>query len=388
MTTRVAARVAALPAWSVPVAAWAVSRLLVLALVLAAAALFGLPTRGVDPAVPHTLAFLGGWDTTWYLDVARDGYDTATSPVGDVQTDLAFFPLLPGIMALALRAGLNPFLVAVVVSHLALLLALVAFHSLTRERLGERRATAATWAIALFPPALATSLAYTEGLALALAVGAALLASRRAYPLAGLACAAATLARPTGAVVVLLVALIALRDPRTGRWGRLAVATLPAVVALGAFLAWMQVARGSWTLPFDAQEAWDRGGLVTGLVTQLPNDLAAAWGYVTDLHLTAAWTAVVRDLGFGMLCAVLLVKLWRSEGGLRSPWVVYSLMVLALPLSSGSIASLGRFGVLAFPLAWPAADWLLADRRRVPWAVAAAVLLTVLLVAQLEMRSP
>jgi hypothetical protein len=97
---------------------------------------------------------------------------------------------------------------------------------------------------------------------------------------------------------------------------------------------------------------------------------------------------VVRDLGFGMLCVVLLVKLWRSEGGLRSPWVVYSLMVLALPLSSGSIASLGRFGVLAFPLAWPAGDWLLADRRRVPWAAAAAVLLTVLLVAQLEMRSP
>jgi len=97
---------------------------------------------------------------------------------------------------------------------------------------------------------------------------------------------------------------------------------------------------------------------------------------------------VARDLAFGALGAVLLVRLWRSEGGLRSPWVVYSLAVLALPLSSGSIVSLGRFAVLAFPLAWPAADWLLADRRRVPWAAAAAVLLTALLVAQLEMRSP
>ena len=247
MTTRVAARVAALPAWSVPVAAWAVSRLLVLVFALAAAGLFGVPTRGVDPAVPDALAFLGGWDTTWYLDIARNGYDHAAFIAGEVQTDLAFFPLLPGIMALALEAGLNPFLVAMALSHLALLVALVAFHALTRERLGQRRATVATWALALFPPAVATSLAYTEGLALALAVGAALLAVRGAYLTAGLACAAATLARPTGVVAVVLVALIALRDPRVGRLRRLGAVVLPAAVALGGFLVWMQAARGSWS---------------------------------------------------------------------------------------------------------------------------------------------
>ena len=386
MTTRVAARVAALPVWSVPVAAWVVSRILVFVAMLAAGALFGVPTRGVDPSVPDALAFFGGWDTTWYLELARDGYRTDTSQVGVAQTEYAFFPLLPGMMALA--SGMNPFIVAVLVSHLALLGALVAFHAVTRERMGERRAAAATWALALFPMMFVASLAYTEGLVLLLVVAAALAATRRLYLPAGLMCAVAAVARPTGAVAVVLVALIAAQDPRPGRGRRLAVAVLPAVLALGAFLTWMQVARGSWTLPFDAQAAWDRGNLFTGLVTQLPDDLAAAWGYVVDLHFTAAWTATIRDLGFGVLYAVLLVRLWRTEGGLRSPWVAYSVAVLALPILSGSSASLARFGVLAFPLAWPAADWLLAHRRRTAWLVGGAVVLTLLLVAQLEMRSP
>lgn len=383
-----AARVASLPLWSTPVAAWVVSRLLVLVPALAAAALFGVPTRGVDGAVPHALAFLGGWDTTWYLDVAHDGYPADVSQVGTHQTEFAFFPLLPGVMALASALGLNPFLIAVLVSHAAFLVALVAFHALTRERMGVGRAAIATWALALFPPTFVASLAYTEGVVLMLVAVAAWAATRRSYALAGLACAAAAVARPTGAVAVVLVALIAARDPHEGRWRRLAAAVLPAVIALGGFLAWMQVARGSWTLPFDAQAAWDRGNLLTGLVTQLPDDLAAAWGYVTELHVTAAWTAVLRDLTFGALYALLLVRLWRSEGGLRSPWVAYSLAALALPLLSGSTASLARFGVLAFPLAWPAVDWLCADRRRIPRAVIAAVVLTVLLVGQLEMRSP
>lgn len=388
MTTRVAARVASLPLWSVPVAAWVVSRLLVFVLALAASVLFGVPTRGVDGSVPASFGFLGGWDTTWYLDVARDGYSTDVAQVGSHQTEFAFFPLLPGVMALASAVGLNPFLAAVVISHAAFLVALVAFHALACERMDERRAAVATWALALFPMAFVASLAYTEGLVLMLVAGAAWAATRRSYALAGLACAAAAVARPTGAVAVVLVALVAARDPRGGRGRRLATVVLPAVLALGGFLAWMQVARGSWTLPFDAQAAWDRGNVLTGLVTQLPEDLAAAWGYVIAWDVTAAWTAVARDLAFGALYTVLLVRLWRSEGGLGSPWVVYSLAVLALPLSSGSIASLARFGVLAFPLAWPAADWLCADRRRIPRAVIAAVLLTVLLIGQLEMRSP
>ncbi len=374
--------------WRLPLVAWGASRALVLVAGVIGSLILGDPTRGVDPAVPDALALLGGWDTTWYLDVARGGYERDLGQVGDVFTNLAFFPLLPGIMALLLSLGLNPFLGALVVSNVAFLGALAGLHALTASRAGEAAAARATWTLAFLPPALYASLAYTEGIALACAVGAALAAWKGRYGLAGLAAAAGVLARPTGILVALLVGMLALRDPGPGRARRAALGVLPSVAALAAFLAWMAVARGSALLPFEAQRAWDRGQLGIGLVTAAPDEIAAAWDLVSSATVTAAWTATARDLAFLALYAWLLVRLWRAEGGLRSPWVAYSAAVLVVPLSSGTITSMARFGLLAFPLVWPLADWIGADRRRALRALAVAVALILLLVAQLEMRSP
>jgi len=383
------------PGWGVPVAAWAASRALVLALALIGSFVFGIPTRGVEPQVPDALALLGGWDTTWYLDIALRGYDHDLGQVGEVYTNLAFFPLLPGVMAAGVELGLNPFAVGVVASNLGFLGALLALHALARPRLGERGAALATWAVALAPPAITVSLAYTEGLALALAAAAALAAVRGRFALAGLAAAGAALARPPGILVALLVGLLALWDPSSRRYGldrarlgRAAIAVLPSVAALAGFLVWMWAARGSPTLPFAAQGAWDRGSPVIGLFTAAPSEISAGWGHLVNGRVGASWTAVARDVAFGALYIALLVRLWRGEGGLRSPWVAYSAAALALPLSSGSVDSVARFGLMAFPLAWPAAEWLEASPRRRTWAAVAALAGIVLLVAQLRIRAP
>ena len=376
--------------WRVPLVAWAASRLLILVAALAASAAFGVPTRGVDPAVPGAIDQIGGWDTTWYLDVARNGYAHDVGQVGEVFTNLAFFPLMPALMALFLAIGVNPFIGALVVSNLAFLGALAGLHRLTASRAGEEAAGRAVWVLALAPPALYCSLAYTEGIAVLCAVAAAYCAVRGRFALAGVIAAAAALTRPTGVLVALLVGLLALYAPgeRRARLGRAALGVLPSVVAVAAFLGWMAVARGSAFLPLEAQRAWDRGQLGIGLVTAAPNEIVAGWRLVTEWHLTAAWHAAARDVAFTAAYIGLLARLWRAEGGLRSPWVVYCLAVLAVPLSSGTITSMARFGLLAFPLAWPAADWLAEDRRRAPWAAGAAVVVTLLLVAQLTMRSP
>jgi hypothetical protein len=369
-------------AWwrSASFSAWAGSRALVLVVGVACSLAFGLPTRGVDAAVPDALAQLGGWDTTWYLDIARDGYERDLGQVGAVFTNLAFFPLIPVLMASLLAIGLNPFIGTLVISNLAFLGALVGLGALTERRLGPAAANRAVWTLALLPPTVYCSMAYTEGLALACAVLAALLAVRGRFALAGLVVAVAALTRPTGVIVALLVGMIALQDPAPGRWRRAAAAVLPAVAAVVAFLAWMAVARGSATLPFEAQRA--------GLVTAAPDEIRAGWRLVSEGTFTAAWHATARDLAFLAGYLWLLARLWRAEGGLRSPWVAYSAAVLAVPLSSGTITSMARFGLMAFPLVWPLADWIEADPRRRPWAIAAAVALIVLLIAQLTMRSP
>jgi hypothetical protein len=374
--------------WRPPVVAWAATRLLVLVAGLVASAALGVPTRGTDPSVPRAVSLLGGWDTTWYLDIARHGYQHDVSQVGTAFTNLAFFPLLPGVMALALAVGLNPFITALCLSNLVFLGALTAVHGLTAHRFGAAAATRATWALALLPPATYAFLAYTEGLTLALGAAAALAAIRRRWALAGAAAALAALARPPGTLVALLLVLLAWRDPAPRRARRIALAAAPTAVAVAAFLGWMQVARGSWDLPFRAQRAWDRGQIVTGLVTDGPSEIEAGIHRLIHLQVSAAWTSTVRDLAAVLVFGWLLVRLWRREGGLRSPWVAYSLAVLALPLSTGTIASFARFGVVAFPLMWPLGDWLGDDRRRWTAYTVLAVAITCLLVAQLSMRSP
>jgi len=349
---------------------------------------FGVPTRGVDPAVPGWLDQIGGWDTTWYLDVARNGYAHDMGQVGEVFTNLAFFPLIPALMAVLLAVGVNPFIGTLVVSNLAFLAALWGLHALTGRTMGPEAATRATWTLALLPPTVYCSMAYTEGVALACAVLAALLAVRGRFALAGLVAGVAALTRPTGAIVALLVGMLALQHPGPGRWRRAALAVAPSVAAVVAFLAWMAAARGSAMLPFEAQRAWDRGQLGIGLITAAPEEIRAGWDLVREGTFTAAWHATARDLAFLVGYLWLLARLWRSEGGLRSPWVAYSAAVLAVPLSSGTITSMARFGLMAFPLVWPLADAIGDDPRRRRWAVVAAVVLIGLLIAQLTMRSP
>jgi hypothetical protein len=372
--------------------AWVLSRAIVLLAALVTSLLAGAPALGADPSAPDALAVLGGWDAVWYLDVARDGYAHDVGQVGREYTDLAFFPLLPGVMALGDELGLNPFAVGVVVSSLALLAALAAARALTRARIGPREADRTVWILALAPPALVASMPYTEGLVLALAAGGALAAVRGRWALAGVAAAGAALARPPGLLVALLVALLALagptgsrRGPGPGRAARLALAVVPSLVALGAYLAWLQVNRGSWTLPFAAQEAWEGAPLV-GFLDGVHNDVTRHWLPLLRGEPSYGLTASVRDLAFGLLYAALLALLWRDEGGLRSPWVLYSLAALLVPFTTFGTASLARYGLMAFPLAWPLARRLRGRHARA-WAVAACVL-TVLMVAQLEIRSP
>jgi hypothetical protein len=392
----------------VPLAAWLVTRVLITGLAVIASIVLGRPEFALDPSVPESFSLLGSWDTTWYLDIAHRGYAFDVGQVGQVFTNVAFFPLLPMIMWAAISLGLNPFWVSLVVGNGMFLVALVSLFAITKARFGHVMAVRSTWVLALAPPAIAASMAYTEGIALGLAIGAAYLAWRQRFVWAGFVAAFAVLIRPTGVIVLVPVLMLAWAAGSEGRWRRLITTAIPTAVIGVSYLTVMQVRQGGWDLPLKAQAAWGRGQLGVGLLSLLPDKLGKAVGGVfggemlgsRDLlgkqtlsqlsGLTAGdWSAVVRDLLFGILYAVLLSALWRKEGGLKSPWVLYSFLMLIVPLSSGTVTSLARLGLMAWPLAWPMADWLgrgTPSRRR--WAIIAALVAIMLMVAQLSGQSP
>jgi hypothetical protein len=404
-------RLTSLPWWAwlgVPLVAWLASRLFVIGMGVISSLTFGRAEIGLDQSVPSALGLFGSWDTTWYLDIARRGYAFDVGQVGEVFTNVAFFPLVPLVMWAALTIGLNPFWVTLVLGNGMFLVALVAVFNLTRGRFGHVMAVRATWVVALAPPAVAASMAYTEGFALGLAALAGYLAWKGHFGWAGMVAAIDVLTRPTGALAVVPVVMLAWYAGSDGRRIRLVKAALPAVVVMLAFLGYMQFRQGAWSLPLQAQAAWGRGQLGVGLLSLLPADLGRALGGLfggdligsrdllgkeTLAELTGLsvgdWSAVLRDVLFGVVYVFLLARLWRREGGLRSPWVLYAFLVLVVPLSSGSVTSLARLGLLAYPLAWPMAEWLGEGgpgRRR--WTAVAALVLIALMVAQLANQSP
>jgi hypothetical protein len=377
--------------------AWAASRALVIGLAVLVEAILGPTSLGSDSSVPRPLVLLGSWDTSWYIDIARHGYDHYTGLVGVVFTNLAFFPMLPAIMWLGLRTSTNPFMWGFVVSNLAFLGAVIGIHRLSQDRRGTTFANRAVWVFAFAPPAVYASMAYTDGILVALAIGAALAATRRRWALAGLASAAAALTRPQGILVAALVVLIAItvaEDPWSVRIRHAVTGALPALFVVAAFLSWMQVERGSWHLPLSAQGAWKRGPLGLSFLTGLPE---ATWHTIVTIlppynngllqHLV--WTGAVRDLIFTIILVVLLVGLWRMEGGIRSPFVAFALLAVGVPLLSGSYDSMLRFGLVAFPLVWPFTAWLeRGSRLRSTWVMCGAVVVIAVLVVQLHVTSP
>ena len=366
---------------------WAISRAVFLILGVVATAIFGPPERGVDAVVPSWLSLFGGWDTSWYLDIAQHGYVTDVGAVGHSFTNVAFFPLLPGIMAAGRVIGMNPFWTAILVANVGVLVALMGIDWLTRREFGHPLATRTIWVFAFLPTGLFAALPYTEGLVLAFAVTAAVLASRGQVALAGLLAALAALARPPGILVAVLVVLIAIRRPGASRLRAITIGAGPSLAALGGLFIWMQRTRGSWSLPLDAQRAWGRGQLITGLWTSLPGFVQRAVDQVIHGHVTADWTSFTRDVAALVVAAALTIRLARRVGW-GSPWTVYSALSVALPFSSGSPTSLARFSLMAFPLVWPLTEWVGADRNRHRVFAVAALALTALLVAQLRIRSP
>ncbi|WP_128984298.1 glycosyltransferase family 39 protein [Streptomyces roseicoloratus] len=309
------------------------------------------------------------WDSDWYLRIAAHGYGrTLYWPDGAVQSDLAFFPLYPGLV----RAVTTVLPVAygtagLLLSWLSAGAAAWGIYVLTERLCGRRTAVLTVLLWGLLPHSIVLSMAYTEPLMTAFAAWSLYALLTRRWLWAGTLAALAGLSRPNGiavAAAVLVAAGLELwrrygRGDRPLRAGRRSGAEPPVGTGLrlwaGALLAplgwlsyllWVGARRGDllggyfavqdgWTSRFDL----GRGALrfVRGMVTG-PTEL----GYVMALLITAA----------GVLLFALLL------GGERPPLPVlaYTAVLLLITVGgSGFFESKPRFLLPAFPLLLPLA---------------------------------
>jgi Mannosyltransferase (PIG-V) len=322
-----------------PLTVFAVSRVAVYAL---------LATAGWTSRVPresglsyHGLfAPLGQWDAVWYGWIAQHGYDPA---IGHGNA-AAFFPLYPLAWRVVSILPGPMSLWGSLLSSALFAAALCLLYAVTQGRYDERLARRTVLYLAIFPLTFVFALPYAESLFLLLTLGAFALTWHGRWWSASAVGALAVLARPVG---IALVPALAWRRYRADglRWrAYLPLLLMPAAeLAFFLYLGWRT---GNFMANPEAQErGWGRG------VSILP------WVVVHTL-----WHDVIQGghlrflihIGFTLLWCGLFYKAWRMR--MPGEYLIFAALAVLLPTSGGLLVSMGRFGMVAFPLFWALAS--------------------------------
>jgi Dolichyl-phosphate-mannose-protein mannosyltransferase len=268
---------------------------------------------------------LTGWDAVYYLDIAAEGY--RAGPINGPYPAVVFFPLYPATTAaVSPLVGGDLVVAGLLVANLASLVGLVGAYLLARRALSERGALLAVALVALQPGAVAFSMAYSDGLFLALSVFTFLLSTsdrrgaRVATGILGILCG---LTRLQGALLVLPLLITYWRADG----GRIRVSWLTAlgpVLGLVAYCGFLGATLGDPLAPISAQIAWDFG-TVAGAV-------ADGWVVLVAAVIYAATAAVALRL---------LVDRWqRRTDPAGVSWALVNVLALAV---ARRIASLPRY---------------------------------------------
>ncbi|NYE72073.1 hypothetical protein [Microlunatus parietis] len=301
-------------------------------------------------------SMVSNWDVQHFSQLAQGGYLSAPNL-------MAFFPGLPGLLALGLQLGIPVAVSGVVLSTIG-----SAFAAAALARLGGQWAAIA-WLFA--PTAVFTTVPYTESLFCAAAFWAWDRARSDRWLAAACLTALACTLRVSGLFLIgaLFVMIITTRKIGwSARLRRTALLIIPASV-LAAFVIFLYLLTGSWTAWFAAQESgWARG--FTWPWQSFLNTLPAIEPGAYADH--PGWAEVFRfemaSMALGVVVTVwcLVRRLWAEAS-----WV--AVQVLAFSMSYWFF-SVNRAVLLWFPLWLMVASWGTWQPRRAALAIMHRVL--------------
>lgn len=305
---------------------------------------------------------LDHWDAGWYLSIARDGY--ALGQGGESgRENIAFYPLLPLLIKITHIVVPSWRLSGMLVTHLALIGAVLYLAALARLDYDRPTALRAVVALLLYPTAIFLTAIYTESLLLLALLGATYHARRGQWWLAALWGAGAGLTKTIGviALIPLLWEYWHVRAWRIGGWYRrlghgLAMALVP--LGAAAYLLYLRLRFGAYQVYFDTQVAWYRHGRFQPFLTDgwtfLNAFLHGQEATVVNYFYPQGGTTIPSTGAFMLLDLLfLLAAIGVGIGITFRMRVSYGLLVLVgalLTAYSGSPQSLNRYTLVLFPL--------------------------------------
>jgi hypothetical protein len=303
--------------------------------------------------------FASRWDTGFYISIVEEGYKFQGVPLPSV----AFFPLLPLLMAMITPLTGDAAVSGIVISNLALWGTAVFFYRLVAENYSARIADRAVWYLLIFPMAFYGSAIYTESLFLLTTIGAYYFARRDQWRISLPFAIAATLCRLVGLIIVPMLLLEWWRQwranaegERPSRWALLVPASAP--LGLASYMAYLWYIFGDALAFASASAAWGRvpqSPFVTvGNLLQRPS-IGWLQTFVTGQIHFDNWIDFTFVTIFLILGLVLLARGRYAEAA-------FVLLGVVIPFSSGLLMSQRRYMWVLFP-----AFILLAEWGEHPW---------------------
>ncbi|MCE7936275.1 hypothetical protein DYH10_00570 [Candidatus Saccharibacteria bacterium CPR2] len=262
------------------------------------------------------------YDTVHYINIARDGYSTATT---------AFFPLYLMLIRLVNSvSGLSYQWASLAVGWSALVAAVIVLYKWAKLELNERKikipAMELLGLLAIFPTAFYFALGYTESLFLFLSVWSIYLYKKDSYLAAGLVAGLATATRVHGLILLAYFAADIFFSGKIRQWRNY----IPIIIGSSGIIFYMAFLWNKFGTPFQfilAQREWGRlsGNFIANFIsTATPVDV---------------WYIAVYVFG--------LIGVWKY---LNKPYFIYCLLFGLLSLFSGRVDSFGRYMIIIAPL--------------------------------------
>lgn len=357
--------------------AFAVTRLIIFFIIFISSAVIPMRQGPFLYSDPNNLVLDGlvRDDSWWYTNIVTRGYSIGNIERGE-QGNVAFFPVYPLLVRMAMGLTGNPFVAGILVSNVAFLVTLGYLYTLTRLEFDDEAAARAVFYLAAAPTAIFFSAMYTESVYLAFVTATFCYARQAKWDSAALAGALATATRNTGILLVAVVLLEAMQHNGfrllPARWTyadwqahwrpQLAAALrswrgmfAAVVVSLGLilYMAYLANTFGDPLAFIHVQATWGRQAPSPNpvrLVSHIVNGLAVGPRVWAGQINVGDLLNLLATLGFLPLVIAAALKM-------RPSYAVYTVLTFLIPMSTGSLGSMTRYILMLFPCFMLLGQW-------------------------------
>lgn len=283
-----------------------------------------------NSGLPYWVWSFGNFDGVHYIRIAKDGYA--------YQFTQAFFPMYPILIKLVSFITFGNYLVAaLLISNTCFLIAVILFYKITKNIFNQSIAFWSCLFIIFSPTSFYFASVYTESLFFLLVILSFYFYEKENYILSSIFGAFSSLTRLIGIYLSVVLTKIAKRK----NYFSLFIVPFGLIV----YMLYLKITFDNPIYFLTAQSAFGQERSTTNLVL-LPQVFYRSIQQMFTTHGFVLFNSTF-DFISTLICLILLLYSFKM---VRKSWVIFSLLAVLTPTLTGSLISMPRYIIIAFPM--------------------------------------